>query len=85
MQGHGFTIVTHDIEEAVYQTTYTKEAAKKQIAVLTVHNAYFGDTIESKVDVEGRGRIKRGKLKMEGEISYLNDKEVIDAWESNRQ
>lgn len=85
MQGHGFTMVTHGIEEAVYQTTYTKEAAKKQVAALTAHNAYFGDTIESKVDVEGGGRIKRGKLKMEDEISYLNDKEVIDAWESDRQ
>lgn len=37
------------------------------------------------MDVEGGGKIKRGKLKMEGEISYLNDKEAIDAWESNRQ
>jgi len=84
MQGHGFTMVARGIEEAVYQATYTKEAAKKQMAALTVHNAYFGDTIESKVDVEGGGRIKRGKLKMEGEISYLNNKEAIDAWESNR-
>lgn len=78
-------MVTYGIEEAVYQTTYTKEAAKKQMVALMVHNAYFGDTIESKVDVEGGGRIKRGKLKMEGEISYLNDKEVINAWESDRQ
>ena len=78
-------MVTYGIEEAVYQTTYTKEAAKKQMVALMVHNAYFGDTIESKVDVEGGGRIKRGKLKMEGEISYLNDKEVMDAWESDRQ
>ena len=78
-------MVTYGIEEAVYQTTYTKEAAKKQMVALMVHNAYFGDNIESKVDVEGGGRIKRGKLKMEGEISYLNDKEVINAWESDRQ
>jgi hypothetical protein len=55
------------------------------MVALTVHNAYFGDTIESKVDVEDGGRIKRGKLKMEGEINYLNDKKATDAWEPNRQ
>ena len=68
----------------MYQAIYAKKAAKKQTAALTVRNAYFGGTIESKVDVEGRGKIKQRKLKIEGEMSYLNDKEAIDAWESNR-
>ncbi|OCK87972.1 uncharacterized protein K441DRAFT_690860 [Cenococcum geophilum 1.58] len=85
MQGHGFTMVAHGIGEVVYQVTYTKGAAGKQMAALTVRNAYFGGTVESKVGVEGGGRIKQGRLKMEGEIIYLNDKEAIDAWESNRQ
>ncbi|OCL07757.1 arad-like aldolase/epimerase [Glonium stellatum] len=85
MRGHGFTTVAHSIEEAVYQAIYTKEAAKTQTAALIVHNAYFGSTIEGKVDIEDGGKIKKGKLKMEGEVSYLSDKEATDAWDSNKQ
>ncbi|OCK81718.1 hypothetical protein K432DRAFT_433966 [Lepidopterella palustris CBS 459.81] len=85
MQGHGFTTVAHGIEEAVYQAIYTKEAAKTQTAALTIHNAYFGGTFEGKVDVEGGGKIKQGKVKSEGELKYLSDREAADTWETNRR
>ena len=57
---HGFSTVAHGIEEAVYQAIYTKEAAKKWTAAWTVHNAYFGGTIGSKVDAKDGGKIKQG-------------------------
>jgi len=85
MQGHGFTTVAHSIEEAVYQAIYTKEAAKTQTAALVLRNAYFGANVEGKVDVEGGGKIKAGKVKVEGELKYLSDREAGEAWESMRE
>ncbi|KAJ4286095.1 hypothetical protein N0V90_013444 [Kalmusia sp. IMI 367209] len=84
MQGHGFTTLAHSIEEAVYQAIYTKEAAKAQTAALTIRNAHFGHIVEGKIDVEGGGKIKSAKVKAEGDLQYLNDKEAHDAWESNQ-
>jgi len=85
MQGHGFTTVAHSIEEAVCQAIYTKEAAKTQTVALTIHNAHFGAAVEGKVDVEGGGKIKSGKVKTEGELKYLSDKEAAEAWASMRE
>ncbi|KAF2501439.1 hypothetical protein BU16DRAFT_199879 [Lophium mytilinum] len=85
MQGHGFTTVAHSIEEAVVQAIYTKEASKTQTTALTLRNAYFGVAVEGKVDVEGGGKIKSGKLKMEGELKYLSDKEAAEAWSSMKE
>lgn len=84
MQGHGFTTLAHGIEEAVYQAIYTAEAAKVQTAALSLHNAHFGHIVEGKIDVEGGGKIKSAKVKAEGDIKYLNDREAHDAWESNQ-
>ncbi|KAF2752191.1 arad-like aldolase/epimerase [Sporormia fimetaria CBS 119925] len=84
MRGHGFTTVATGIEEAVYQSVYLKRAAKTQTAALTIHNAYFGHTVEGKVDVEGGGKIKSAKVKPEGSLKYLTDKEAHDAWEANQ-
>ncbi|KAF2692001.1 hypothetical protein K458DRAFT_354195 [Lentithecium fluviatile CBS 122367] len=84
MQSHGFTTLAHGIEEAVYQAIYTKEAAKAQTTALTIRNAHFGHSVEGKVDVEGGGKIKSAKVKAEGDIKYLSDKEAHDAWEANQ-
>lgn len=84
MQNHGFTTVAHGIEEAVYQAIYTKEAAKVQTTALTIRDAHFGATIEGKVDVEAGGKIKSAKVRPEGDLSYLIDKEAHDAWETNQ-
>ena len=84
MQGHGFTTIAHGIEEVVYQAIYTKEAAKAQTTALTIRNAHFGHVVEGKIDVEGGGRIKSTKVKAEGDLKYLSDKESHDAWESNQ-
>jgi hypothetical protein len=82
LQGHGFTTVARGIEEAVYQAIYTAEAAKTQTTALAIHNAHFGHTIEGKVDVQGGGSIKSAKVKTEGDLKYLSDKESTDTWES---
>lgn len=85
MQGHGFTTVAHGIEEAVYQAIYTKEAAKAQTTALTIRNAHFGHVVEGKVDVEAGGKIKSTKVRTEGDIKYLSEREAHDAWESNQK
>ncbi|KAF2007211.1 hypothetical protein P154DRAFT_528879 [Amniculicola lignicola CBS 123094] len=82
MQGHGFTTAAQSIEEAVYQAIYTKEAAKVLTTALTIHNAHFGHTVEGSVDVQGSGKIKSAKIKTEGEVKYLSDKDLTDAWEA---
>ncbi|KAF2110499.1 class II aldolase and Adducin N-terminal domain-containing protein [Lophiotrema nucula] len=84
MQSHGFTTAAHSIEEAVYQAIYTKEAAKTQTLALTIRNAHFGHVVEGKIDVEGGGKIKSAKVKAEGDIKYLSDREAHDAWEANQ-
>lgn len=82
MQGHGFTTLAHGIEEAVYQAIYTKEAAQAQTHALAIRNAHFGHIVEGKIDVEGGGKIKSAKVKAEGDLKFLSDKEAQDAWES---
>jgi hypothetical protein len=82
LQGHGFTTVARGIEEAVYQSIYTREAAKTQTTAMAIHNAHFGHTIEGKINVQGDGNIKSGKAKTEGDLKYLSDKESTDTWES---
>lgn len=82
MQGHGFTTVARGIEEAVYQAIYTKEAAQAQTTALTIRNAHFDHIVEGKIDVEGGGKIKSGKVKAEDDLKQLSDKEAHDAWES---
>lgn len=82
LQGHGFTTLAHGIEEAVYQAIYTKEAAKAQTTALAIQNAYFGHTLEGKIDVEAGGKIKSGKAKGEGELKYLTEKQAHATWEA---
>jgi hypothetical protein len=83
LQNHGFATLAHGIEEAVYQAIYTKEAAKAQTSALTIRNAHFGHVIEGKVEVENGGKIK-SKVKAEGDIKYLSDREAHDSWEANQ-
>jgi ribulose-5-phosphate 4-epimerase/fuculose-1-phosphate aldolase len=85
MRGHGFTVTGKTIEEAVYQAYYTQEAAKTQTTALVTRSAYFGEVVEGKVDVEGGGKIKGGKVKTEGSLHHLSDKEGVDAWGVNRE
>ncbi|PSN70406.1 hypothetical protein BS50DRAFT_571643 [Corynespora cassiicola Philippines] len=82
MQSHGFTTAARGIEEAVYQAIYTREAAKAQTAALTIRNAHFGHIVEGKIDVEGGGKIKSAKVKAEGDLKYLSDREAGDAWDA---
>ena len=82
MQNHGFVTVAHGIEEAVYQAIYTKEAVRVQTTALTTRNAHFGHIVEGKIDVEGGGKIKSAKVKAEGDLKFLSEKESHEAWES---
>ncbi|KAF2476611.1 uncharacterized protein BDR25DRAFT_210216 [Lindgomyces ingoldianus] len=82
MQGHGFTTAAYGIEEAVFQAIYTKEAAKTQTTALTIRNAHFGHIVEGKIDLEGGGKIKSAKVKAEGGLKYLSEKEAHDACEA---
>jgi len=86
MRGHGFTTCADSLEAVVFQSIYTVEAAKVQTNAIILHNAYFGQTVEGKVDVEAGGKIKAAKLKSEGgDIKYLSDKETVDAWLFNKE
>jgi Class II Aldolase and Adducin N-terminal domain len=85
MRGHGFTTCAEGLEAVVFQSIYTKEAAKTQLLALQLKASYFGETLEGKVDVEGGGKIKSAKVKPEGEIKYLTDREAGDAWEMNME
>lgn len=85
LQGHGFVTVAHGIEEAVFQAVYTKKAAQVQSTALTIRNAHFGHIVEGKIDVEGGGKIKSAKVKAEGDVKYLKDGELHDAWEAARE
>ncbi|KAF2425827.1 hypothetical protein EJ08DRAFT_638415 [Tothia fuscella] len=86
MRGHGFTSTADSLEAAVYQAIYTAEAAEVQLNAITIHDAHFGRTVEGQVDVgeHGSGKIKSAKVKTEGKIKYLSDKEVGDAWAFSR-
>ncbi|KAL9622298.1 MAG: hypothetical protein Q9160_003309 [Pyrenula sp. 1 TL-2023] len=80
MRGHGFTVAAKGIEEAVYQAVYTKQAARTQSAAMLMEIAHGGGIVEGKVDVEGSGKIKGGKLKAAEDLHYLSAKESADAW-----
>ena len=67
----------------MFQSIYTKEAAKAQTAALSLRAAFFGETLDGKVDIEAGGKIKSGKVKSEGEVKYLSEREASDAWEMN--
>lgn len=85
MRGHGFTVAARGIEEAVYQAIYTKQAARTQSTALLMENAHGDGIVEGKVDVEGSGKIKGGKLKAAEEVHYLSAKESADAWNTNSE
>jgi hypothetical protein len=85
MRGHGFTTCADSLEAAVYQAIYTAEAAKVQSMALLTHNAYFGATVEGKVDVEGGGKLTKTKVKNEGDVKYLSDREMSDTWAFSRE
>ena len=86
MRGHGMAVAAKSIEEAVYMAFYTQEAAKVQTMALATGIAFHGGVVEGSVDVAGEkasGRIKGGKVKLEGELKYLSKKEAKDTWEVN--
>jgi ribulose-5-phosphate 4-epimerase/fuculose-1-phosphate aldolase len=85
MRGHGFTTCADSLEAVVFQAIYTAEAAKVQSMAMLTHNAYFGATVEGKVDVDAGGKLKGGKVTNEGDIKYLSEREVGDAWAFNRE
>ncbi|KAF2756456.1 hypothetical protein EJ05DRAFT_65369 [Pseudovirgaria hyperparasitica] len=85
MRGHGFTTCAEGIEAAVYQAIYTKENAIVQTTALNMKNAVSGSTIEGKVDVEGSGKIKDGKLKSDKGLRGLSDKEIADTVKMNQE
>jgi len=86
MRGHGFTTCAESLEAVVYQAIYTVEAAKAQTEAIMLHDAYFGASIEGKVDVQGGGKISGGKVKGEGkDIKYLSSNEADAAALMNRE
>ncbi|TID16172.1 Acyl-CoA dehydrogenase family member 11 [Venturia nashicola] len=85
MRGHGFTTLADSLEAVTFQAIYTVEAAKVQSQAILMQNAYFGSVVEGKVDVEAGGKIKSAKVKGEGEIKYLSDRETADAWVFNKE
>ncbi|KAK3078844.1 hypothetical protein LTS18_006487 [Coniosporium uncinatum] len=81
MRGMGFAAAGRGVEDVVYMAVKTREAAVAQMRALAVGAAYWGGTVEGKVNVEGGGVIKNGKVKREGEVRYLDAKEVKDSAE----
>jgi hypothetical protein len=84
MRGHGFTTCADGLEAVVFQAIYTREASRVQTQGLLTQNAYFGEKVEGRVDVEGGGKIKSGATKQEETLKYLSDKEVAGTWQFNR-
>lgn len=60
MRGAGFVSCANSLEEVVYQGIYTVEAAKALTSTILLRDAYFGETVEGKVDVSGGGM--KGKV-----------------------
>ena len=96
MRGHGFTTCADSLEAVVFQSIYTKEAAKVQTQALLTNAAYFTDlnfsdsmSMEGTVNVgeNGSGKIKGGKVKgvkvrrESEEVKFLSEREANDAWE----
>lgn len=88
MRNHGFATVADGLERAVYQAVYTREAALLQTAAMGNQAAWgvVGDglAVEGSVDVEGKGKIKGGKVGGDGggRLAFLKDKEVADCWDA---
>ena len=84
MQNHGFTTVAHGIEEVVFQAIYTREAARVQTEGAMLAGACAEMRVEGRVDVEGGGKIKAGRVKGEG-VRALGGREAGEAWEAVRK
>ena len=80
MRGRGYVVAAKSIEEAVYQAIYAREAARTQTMSLLMERTRGDGTVEGKIDVEGGGKIKAGKLKISEECHYLSTKEMTDTW-----
>ncbi|KAF2841966.1 arad-like aldolase/epimerase [Patellaria atrata CBS 101060] len=85
MRGHGVTITGKGIEEVVFKAIYTQAAARAQTSAVTLSRAHFNDLAEGKVESEGGGKIKGGKVKKSEDIHYLSTKEIVDTREMIRQ
>lgn len=85
MRGHGFVTCAAGIEQAVFQSIYTCQAAKVQTAALSTRTAWFGGHVEGKVNVEGGGKLQGGKVTMDRDIHGLVEKEAKDAWAMNKE
>lgn len=84
MRGRGFTTTGRGIEEAVFQSIYTQEAAKAQTTAMMLRGVHLEGKIEGKVDLESGGKIKGGSLKTDGDLHYLTTKEAADSWSTNQ-
>ncbi|KAF2085855.1 arad-like aldolase/epimerase [Saccharata proteae CBS 121410] len=76
MRGHGFTTAGRSIEEAVYQSIYTKEAAKAQMSALALNQGYFNGRV-------GQWSSGSGTAARAGQVAALSAREAVDAWEMN--
>ncbi|KAL9115148.1 MAG: hypothetical protein Q9227_000942 [Pyrenula ochraceoflavens] len=79
MRGHGFSLAAKGLAEAVYQAVFTQEAAKVLGSALGMERGKGEGTVEGRVDVEGGGKIKAGKLRIGEECHYLSGREAADA------
>ncbi|KUJ17434.1 uncharacterized protein LY89DRAFT_684484 [Mollisia scopiformis] len=80
MRGHGMTVIGASLEEAVFKAIYAQDSAKAQTTALLTSVASSGGKVEGKVDVEGGGNIKGGKVKMNGETQFLSKEESVETW-----
>lgn len=85
MRGHGMTVIGSSLEEAVYKAIYTQDAAKAQAMALLTSAALSEGKVEGKVDVEGGGAIKAGKVKMSGEVQFLSKEECVESWKMHQK
>lgn len=85
MRGHGMSVIGASLEEAVFKAIYTQKSAKAQTTALLTSAAFFGGRVEGKVDIEGGGGIKGGKVKMGSEIQFLSKEECVETWRVNKK
>jgi ribulose-5-phosphate 4-epimerase/fuculose-1-phosphate aldolase len=85
MRGHGFATCAASVEQAVFQSIYTCQAAKVQTTALSTRTAWFGGHVDGKVNVDAGGKFQGGKVTMDKDIRGLAEKEAKDAWTANKE
>ncbi|KAL1301660.1 hypothetical protein AAFC00_005880 [Neodothiora populina] len=77
MRGHGFTCVGTSIQESVYRSIYLCSNARVQTNALLIQNTFN----VRKLAVKSVDDVFPIDMK---DITYLSDRECVDAWEANK-